>query len=357
MGRPVARARAAVRLTSTVECAGCAAKFAPGDLARMLRSASPGPRTASPKVLVGPETWDDAGVFRVSGSLAMVQTVDFFPPIVDSPRDYGAIAAANAVSDVYAMGGVPVSALCLVGAPATGLPDGTLGEILRGGQEKLAEAGAVVLGGHTIKDRELKFGYAVTGWVHPRRIVTNAGARPGDLLVLTKPLGTGVYTTALKRGLLSAAGLRRVTGLMKTLNAGASRAMLLAGAHAATDVTGYGLLGHGRNVAAASRVTLEFDSARVPLLPGVEERIEAGCYPGGLTANFRFVEPLTGFARHVSDVQRLALCDPQTSGGLLIAVAPRRLEALWKALRAQRVNEAQVVGRVLAKGRRLLQVV
>lgn len=308
-------------------------------------------------MLVGPETWDDAGVYRLSATEALVQTVDFFTPVLDSPRDFGAVAATNALSDVYAMGGRPVTALGLLGVPATGVSDASVAQILRGGNEVMRRAGVEVIGGHSIKDRELKFGYAVTGLVHPRRVVTNAGAAPGNVLVLTKPLGTGVLTTALKRGLLPPALLRRVTALMRSLNAGAARAMLAAGARAATDVTGYGLLGHARNIAAASGVTLEIDASRVMLLPGVEEYLAAGCFPGGLTANLEFVSPLTGFAAHVPLELRRALCDPQTSGGLLIAVPRSRLGRLLDGLRRGKVREAHVVGRALRRGRKLLRVV
>ena len=307
-------------------------------------------------MLVGAHTWDDAGVVRLHPREALVQTVDFFTPVVDSPRDYGAIAAANALSDVYAMGGRPLCALGLLGTPPE-LPPAVAGAILRGGEETMARAGVPVVGGHSIKDRELKFGFAVTGVVDPRKVVTNAAARPGDLLVLTKPLGTGVLTTALKRGLLPAPALRRVTALMRQLNAGAAAAMAAAGARAATDISGYGLLGHARHIAAASRVTLEVDAARVPLLPLVEELLAQECFPGGLNDNLRFVEPVTRFERHVPLVLRRALSDPQTSGGLLIAIPPRRLESLLAALRRARVREAQVVGRVLPRSRRLLHVV
>jgi selenide, water dikinase len=307
-------------------------------------------------VLVGPETWDDAGVYRLNAREALVQTVDFFTPVVDSPRDYGAIAAANALSDVYAMGGRPITALGLLGMPEHGVPDGAVGEIFRGGEAMLRRAGVALLGGHSVKDRELKFGYAVTGLIHPRRIVSNDRAKPGDVLVLTKPLGTGVLTTALKRGQLGRAELRRVTRQMCRLNEGAAHAMLAAGARAATDISGYGLLGHARNVALASRVTLEFFAREVPILPGVMERIGAGCYPGGLTANLEFVAPLTRFDAGVPEAVRKALCDPQTSGGLLISIGERRLSALLAGLKAHRVPQVRVIGRVLARGRRPLVV-
>lgn len=355
MGRPLSRAGfAGIRLTSTVECAGCAAKIAPGDLKHLIERRRGS--KSSPRVLVGPETWDDAGVYKLSATEALVQTVDFFTPIVDSPRDFGAIAAANAVSDVYAMGGIPETALCILAAPVEELPAGVVGEIIRGGEEVMREAGVAILGGHSIRDKELKFGYAVTGRIHPKKVVTNAGARAGDVLVLTKPLGTGVLTTALKRQLLGAADLKRVTAQMRRLNAGAARAMVRTGVHAATDVTGFGLLGHARNVAAASKVTLEFDSARVPLLPGIEDFLLAGCYPGGLVKNAAFLAPFVEFKAHVPEVLRKAVVDPQTSGGLLIAVPAARLGKLLAELKREK-TPAFVVGRALPRSRRALLVV
>ncbi len=306
---------------------------------------------------MGPDQWDDAGVYQVSPSIALVQSVDFFTPVVDDPFDYGAIAAANALSDVYAMGGKPLTALTLLGMPQVGLPRGVASAMLRGGMEVMASAGVSIVGGHSVRDKELKFGYAVTGTVHPSRVITNAGARVGDLLVLTKPLGTGVLTTALKRGLLGRPGLRQVVDQMRHLNRAAARAMLKAGAHAATDVTGFGLLGHALNIARASRVTVEIDTTRVPAIPGVEEKLESGCYPGGLQSNLDYVSAFVRFEPHVSDVLRKLLADPQTSGGLLIAVAPASVKSLQAALRRSRTPCAEVVGRVLRRAARPLHVV
>lgn len=322
----------------------------------LLEKAPNSKRKRSRRVLVGPETWDDAGIYRLNAREALVQTVDFFTPIVDSPYDFGAIAAANAVSDIYAMGAVPETALCLLGAPVGDLPPGVLSDILRGGEDALEEAGVVVLGGHSIRDPELKFGYAVTGRVDPRRMITNAGAVAGDLLVLTKPLGTGVLTTALKRQLLSEKALRSVTRVMRHLNAGAARAMVKAGAHAATDVTGFGLLGHARNIAAASKVTLRIDASKVPLMAEVEELIESGCYPGGLASNLQFLDPVVAFADHVSGTRRKALADPQTSGGMLIAVKPSRLGILLAALKRERTLEAAVIGLVARRRKHLVEI-
>lgn len=305
-------------------------------------------------VLVGPETWDDAGVYRIAPKLALVQTVDFITPVVNDPYDYGRIAAANSLSDVYAMGGTPVSALSIVGFPEGG--DLTiLREMMRGGAETLRRADVALLGGHSVRDREIKFGFAVTGHVHPKRVITNQGARKGDLLVLTKPLGTGILATALKRRLLGDAPLVAITLQMATLNRAASEAMIAARASAATDVTGFGLLGHALNIARASRVTLRVWSRAVPVLPGVLAFAEQGVVPGGLGANQAYLEPGTRYDEAVPASRRAALVDPQTSGGLLIAVGPPRVEDLMARLRRSRVKAA-VIGEVLPRGPRPLEV-
>jgi len=305
-------------------------------------------------VLVGPETWDDAGVFRLSPTRALVQTVDFLTPVVNDPFDYGRIAAANALSDVYAMGGAPLTALSIVCYPERG-DMSVLGDILRGGSDTLAKAGVALLGGHTVRDPEIKFGFAVTGEVHPKRIVTNAGAKRGDLLVLTKPLGTGILATALKRRLLPDAALARMTAQMATLNRAAALAMRAAGASAATDVTGFGLLGHALNVARASKKTLRIWSGAVPLLPGVLEFARAGVAPAGLHSNLAYASPHVAFDEGVAEPLRMALADPQTSGGLLIAVSPRRASALMRRLTRAKV-EAAVIGETLARGRKPIEV-
>ncbi len=250
-----------VRLTAFARCAGCAAKLGAGDLSQALRAL---PLQFDPRLIVGRETLDDAGVFVLTDEIALVQTVDFFAPIVDDPYTFGQIAAANALSDVYAMGGEPLTALNIVGFPAGQLPLEVLTEILRGGQDKVHEAGAIVVGGHTIIDEELKFGVSVTGRAHPKRILSNANAAVGDVLVLTKRLGTGLLATAEKRGMLDAADAATLHASMCALNAAASRAALAVGARCATDVTGFALLGHASHIAAASNVTLRIDAERVP---------------------------------------------------------------------------------------------
>ena len=305
-------------------------------------------------VLVGPDTWDDAGVYRVAPNLALVQTVDFITPVVNDPYEYGRIAAANSVSDVYAMGGKPVSALSIVGFPEGG--DLTiLREMIRGGAETLRRAEVALLGGHSVRDREIKFGFAVTGHVHPKRVITNQGARKGDLLVLTKPLGTGILATALKRRLLDDGTLRVITRQMSTLNKAAAEAMQAVRASAATDVTGFGLLGHALNIARASRVTLRVWSRVVPILPGVLEFAGQNVVPGGLLANASYLEAETRYDEAVPAAVRAALADPQTSGGLLIVAAPARVKDLMARLARARVKAA-VIGEVLPRGSRPLEV-
>jgi len=311
-------------------------------LAQVLRHL---PTSTDPNLIVGFSTSDDAGVYRLSPELALVQTVDFFTPIVDDPYDFGRIAAANSLSDVYAMGARPLLALNIATFPVETLSLDYLARILEGGASVATSAGVTILGGHTVKDVEPKYGMAVTGTVHPDRVVTNAGARPGDILLLTKPLGTGILSTALKRKLIDDAGMARAIEWMVALNAHASHAMLEAGAHAATDVTGYGLLGHGGEMARASGVRLRFYARAIPLLEGVLDLIERGVVPGGTKDNADEQAAYTTFAAGVSAAQRLALSDAQTSGGLLIAIAPNRVERLRAILRAGPALDS-VVGRV-----------
>ena len=303
------------------------------------------PVTANERVLVGYGTADDAGVYKVRDDLALVQTVDFFTPIVDDPFDFGRIAAANALSDVYAMGGVPISALNIAAFPIETLDIRILERILEGGATVAAQAGAAILGGHTIKDSEPKYGMAVLGTIDPQRIVTNANARPGDILVLTKPLGTGVLATALKREVIDEATIQEAVAWMVTLNDKASSAMLAAHAHAATDVTGYGLLGHAAEMARASGVALHIDAAGVPMMPRVMELIERDVVPGGSKENAALHAEFTSFSARVSDAMRIALSDAQTSGGLLISLAPENLEILRRGLSGT-LARCQVVGEV-----------
>lgn len=287
---------------------------------------------------------DDAGVFLLSEDMALVQTVDFFAPIVDDPYLFGQVAAANALSDIYAMGGEPMTALNIVGFPSGKLPLEVLREILRGGQEKVHEAGALVVGGHTIIDEELKFGLAVTGRADPRKLLTNAAAKPGDRLLLTKPIGTALLATAAKRGTLGAAELNALTDSMRTLNARASRAALEVGARCATDVTGFGLLGHASHIAKASGVTLRIFVSRVPLLPGAREQADRGVRTGGAERNQSYLESRVDWGK-ASEVDRVLMIDPQTSGGLLVALSPERV-ARYVSL----VPEAIEIGEVVPSG-------
>jgi len=293
----------------------------PGDLSQALAAL---PHRTDPRLVVGRETFDDAGVFVLSDTLALVQTVDFFAPIVDDPYTFGQIAAANALSDVYAMGGEPLTALNIVGFPSGKLPVTVLTEILRGGQDKVHEAGAVIAGGHTIIDEELKYGLSVTGRADPRRLLTNAGARVGDKLLLTKPLGTGILATAAKQDRLTGEQSDRLLASMLALNATAGRAALALGACCATDVTGFGLLGHANHIARASGVTLRIEASRVPTLPGTREAWQNGIRTGGAERNEEYLRPLVDF-HSTSAIDRAVLIDPQTSGGLLVAISPDRV--------------------------------
>ena len=306
------------------------------------------PIITDPRILVDASTRDDAAVYQLTPERALVATVDFFTPIVDDAYDFGRIAAANAFSDVYAMGGTPLLALNLVGWPRDTLPYELLGEVLRGGADIAREAGAFVLGGHSVDDPEPKYGMVAIGEVHPDRIVTLARAQAGDALVLTKPIGTGVLATALKRDLATAADLAPAVQSMTTLNAGAARAMLATGVHAATDVTGFGLLGHLHNMLNASGVSAELDASAVPLLPHAAELAERGAIPGGTKRNRDALGAHVTFAASVSETMRVLLFDAQTSGGLLIAVAADRADALIAALRRERTPAAARIGRLVA---------
>jgi selenide,water dikinase len=307
------------------------------------------PTLTHPDVIVGTETSDDAGVFRLRTDLAVVNTVDFFTPIVDDPYVFGQIAAANALSDVYAMGADPVTALNIVGFPKGTLDIEVLGEIIEGGLERAREAGAVVIGGHTIIDAELKYGMAVTGVVHPDRVIRNVGVRAGDVLVLTKPLGTGIVTTALKQRKASRASVTAAVASMVALNREASRVMRMRPVHACSDVTGFGLLGHGVEMAMGSGVTIEFDSRTLPLLPGALQLAKRGFLTGGCKRNRAYLADKVIIEPSVRAGFEEVAFDPQTSGGLLIAIEARRADALVRALRRRGVEAAAVVGRAVPK--------
>jgi selenide,water dikinase len=328
------------KLTAYARCAGCAAKLGAADLTRALSAV---PIQSDPRLLVGRETFDDAGVFLLSDDLALVQTVDFFAPIVDDPYLFGQIAAANALSDVYAMGGEPLTALNIVGFPAGTLSTDVLSEILRGGQDKVHESGAVVVGGHSIIDEELKFGLSVTGRANPKHILSNANAVVGDRLVLTKPLGTGIMATVGKKGELGTEEASELYASMCKLNKDASRAALAVGAKCATDVTGFALLGHASHIAAASKVSLRIDANRVPVLRGALEAWRRGVRTGGAERNAIYLDSRVDWGS-TSDERRALLMDPQTSGGLLVAVPADRVEEYLSL-----VPEGVEIGEVIAR--------
>jgi selenide,water dikinase len=318
-----------VALTSLSHGAGCGCKLPAGELLAIVRQL---PRTDDPRVLVGSATGDDAAVVKLREDLALVQTVDFFTPIVDDPFDFGRIAAANALSDVYAMGGAPLSALNLVAFPLQRLGGDVLSAILRGGLAVAQQAGCAIVGGHSIDDPEPKYGLAVTGTVDPRRLLTNAGARHGDALVLTKPLGVGAVTTAHKRGAASPAQLAEAVEVMVALNDRAARQALAAGAHAATDVTGFGLLGHLHNLARESGLAAELSAAALPSLSGAAELLLGVGVSGGTRRNRAYAEQFTRFGDGVDEPCRQLACDPVTSGGLLVAVSADQAETIDGAI-------------------------
>lgn len=300
-----------------------------------------------PDLLVGIGTGDDAGVYRLTAEIAIVNTVDFFTPVVDDPFVFGQIAAANALSDIYAMGGVPKTALNIVCWPQSGLPADMLADILRGGAEKAREAGVVIVGGHSVADEEVKYGMAVTGTIDPRRIIRNVGARAGDALILTKPLGTGVLMTAFKRDRLPGDQYAAAVRVMAELNAGAARAMLKYDVHATTDITGFGLAGHAMQMAEGSHVTLVFEESDLPVFPGALDCVRAGMIPGGGKRNREYFGPRVNLSEDVVDEMAEIIFDPQTSGGLLIALGEKEAIALLADLQAAGNLDAEIVGRVL----------
>jgi selenide,water dikinase len=347
-----------VKLTSMAKAAGCAAKLNPATLDAVLRKL---PRQSDPNVLVGFDTNDDAGIYRQTDELALVQTVDFFTPIVDDPHLFGQIAAANALSDVYAMGGRPISSLSIVGFPEKGDPE-ILEQIIRGGLEKMDEAKCSVIGGHSIRNEDMLFGYAVTGVVNPGRFWRNVGARAGDALIFTKPLGTGVITTALKKDRATPESLTAAITAMTTLNRAAAEALRevedrsakAQPIHAVTDVTGFSFLGHAREMSLGDptrgieSVSFEIDHAAFDYFPGAVEAAREGHLSGGLKNNRAFVGDCAGFDSGVSREYQDLLFDPQTSGGLLVAIAPVAADAALAALQRHGVS-ARRVGHVVAK--------
>ncbi len=323
------------------------AKLAPSDLAQVLSKLPP---QNSENVIVGFENSDDAGVFRLTDEIALVQTVDFFTPVADDPEIYGRVAAINSLNDVYAMGGTPISALSIVCYPQKGDWD-ILAEILAGGQNAMNAENVIVIGGHSVDDQEMKFGYAVTGVIHPDKVITNAGAKPGDVLILTKPIGTGAVNTAVKHGKASKNAEEAAIRAMTTSAAPASRVMQSVGANACTDVTGFGLLGHAYEVAKASSVTLTIDSKTVPLLPDVLELIAQGMLTRGDKNNRVYVGETVRIQKGVSGEMQSALFDPQTAGGLLISLPEANAATFLRE-----IEGSVVIGRVSAGSEFLIEV-
>jgi len=300
-------------------------------------------------VLVGLETGDDAGVYRLSDDLAIIQTVDFITPIVDDPYTFGQIAAANSLSDVYAMGGTPITAMNVVCFPVKSQGISVLNEILQGGLDKMKEAGVALVGGHSVSDEEPKYGLSVTGIIHPSRIVTKAGAQSGDKLILTKPLGTGIVTTAIKGGTASKTSIDAVISSMTTLNKKASELMLKAGVHACTDITGFGLIGHICGMVEHSNKGIELRLSQIPIFIKARELAEAGMTPGGTRRNMEFYQKILANITDIDEITLDILFDPQTSGGLLMSIPPDKAEGLLKKLRSSGIKEAAIIGQIVDK--------
>jgi len=335
-----------VRLTTLVENAGCASKINQKDLKRVLAGL---PEVSDPKVLVSSSTCDDAGVYQLNDDEALVQSVDVFAPGVDDPYTFGQIAAANSLSDIYAMGGKPLTALSIIGFPIEKLSHAVMTRIMRGGIDKMNEAGVVVIGGHSINDQDIKFGFAVTGTVSPSRIVTNSSARPGDVLILTKPIGVGVISFANQVGRASASAMAAISRSMVELNRVASDAMVEAGVSAATDVTGFGLLGHLSEVVSQSGVTVEIYADRVPIFAEALDYVREGLVSGAIERNKEYASRYVSVATDLGEDMEYLLYDPQTSGGMLIAVPEEKSVSLLSLLKQRGVEHATIIGTVLSK--------
>ena len=343
-----------IRLTETVKAGGCASKLSPAILDKILPKL---PRQTDPNVLVGFDHADDAGVYKLTDDLALVQTVDFFTPMVDDPYTFGQIAATNALSDIYAMGGRPVTALAHVCFPGSGDTE-ILEQILHGGLSKMIEAGCSVVGGHSVRDEEMKFGYSVTGLIDPRKVLANDGAHVGDRLLFTKALGTGVITTALKKGEAKQSWIDAAIKSMTTLNKTAAEVIAPytgTAVHSMTDITGFGLIAHAREIALASKVSLRINADRIPLLDGALDCIRAGHIPAGLKANREFAECVVEYKNEISEEMQAILFDPQTAGGLLISVKAESADTLAESLDAAGVPAVHI-GEVLPQSKPLITV-
>ena len=335
-----------IELTKFVENAGCASKINQNDLKIVLAGL---PKTTDPRVLVSADTCDDAGVFKISDDLALVQSVDVFTPSVDDPYTFGQIAASNSVSDIYAMGGSPLTALSIIGFPIETMSHRIMNQILRGGVDKMKEAGVSIVGGHSIKDNEVKFGFAVTGTIHPEKIITNNKAQPGDILVLTKPIGTGVIGFASQIGKASAESLNTISRSMTELNKIPAEIMVDMGVKTATDVTGFGLMGHLSEIVAQSKVTIEIFADQVPVFEGVFKKIRQGMISGAIERNKEFASQYVTTSSGVREERETVLYDPQTSGGLLIAIHPDGAEELVSRLKKKGIKHTTIIGSVVSK--------
>lgn len=334
-----------IRLTEHTKFAGCAAKLGPGDLDKALCGLT---QPKDPNLIVGFDRAEDAGVYKITDKIAIVQTLDFFPPIVDDPYLFGQIAGANALSDVYAMGGKPLTAMNIVAFPGKKMELDVLKEILRGGLEKIAEAGATLVGGHSIEDPELKYGLSVTGIIRPGKVITNAGAKVGDKLVLTKPLGTGIINTALKAKMANPKTIKEVTKSMITLNKEASEIMQEIGVSACTDVTGFGLIGHAcEMVVEEGKVGMRLYPDRIPIFPQTEELAKMGILPGGLHRNREFRMAFVETEREVPLWMTDILFDPQTSGGLLISISPNKVDKMLQRMKNVGIKDATIIGEII----------
>jgi selenide,water dikinase len=337
--------QAAFRLTSLAKTGGCAAKLSPIDLRRILGHFHFDDKR-DPNLLVGFETADDAGVYKITPEIALVQTLDFVTPLYDDPFIYGQIAAANALSDVFAMGGKPINAMNICCFPSEGVDTSILGEILRGGYSKIQEAGAVLLGGHTVKDQELKYGLSVTGLIHPEKILRNSSSKPGDKLVITKKIGTGVIVTGSKNDLISGDVVLEAMKSMATLNKVASEVMLEIGANACTDITGFGLAGHLREMALGSGVRIDIDLAKIPVYPISLELFGRGIRTGVTLSNKQSAEDTIHFDKELPREREMILYDPQTSGPLMISLPSEKAEILVSALKEKGIKDATIIGEV-----------
>lgn len=328
-------------LLTTVEYGGCSAKLSASQLSEILQSL---PRVKNPNLLVDIDTHDDAGVYRISSDCALIQTTDFFPPVCSDAADFGRIAAANALSDVYAMGGKVLTAMNIMLFPSNKIPLSVLGDILTGGHEKVTEAGGVIVGGHTIDDYPPKYGLAVTGVVHPEKIITNAAAKAGDILIITKPIGTGIAVSGRRIGEVSDSLYRTVIEGMMQLNKAGSEIMQQYNVRSATDITGFGLLGHALKMAQASGVTFRIDSSKIPVFDGVYKLAEMGCLPGACFRNQEFASPFCKFSNGVDYYRKMILFDAQTSGGLFMAVSSEHARDALEKLRSSGYSQAAIIG-------------